>query len=369
MESTMAFNPGAILGSGLSFIGGLMQQGQAASQFGAQMALSREQMNRDNTRFWDQWNQSQWATDRSEQFTRERQDWSANMNANLMREQYWLQRQAQEAFAQHGIRWKVEDAKRAGLHPLFALGGGSSFSPVNMSPVAESGSAPMASVGAGMGQSALPSGQSINPFSDVGQDLSRAIMATQTKREREEDVVSDLSRRHIESQIALNNARASEISRSAMNGQIGPAMPNSAGVQRAGANHTPQDSVEVKPAENTSTSSLNVASQAGQNPSGRVIDYPYSVAVLPAKELNIDEATSPGGGTHHVNYSLLPMLGSKPTADVIARAKQRWPNAVGLDYVPFMGWVPRYQDDMLARASRWLVPGRGHKGNLGHPLK
>lgn len=30
--------------------------------------------------------------------------------------------EAQKEFAQNGIRWKVEDAKRAGIHPLYALG-------------------------------------------------------------------------------------------------------------------------------------------------------------------------------------------------------------------------------------------------------
>lgn len=30
---------------------------------------------------------------------------------------------AQREFAQNGLRWKVEDAKQAGLHPLFAIGG------------------------------------------------------------------------------------------------------------------------------------------------------------------------------------------------------------------------------------------------------
>jgi len=36
----------------------------------------------------------------------------------------------QREFAQNGIRWKVEDAKAAGLHPLFALGGsGATFTP------------------------------------------------------------------------------------------------------------------------------------------------------------------------------------------------------------------------------------------------
>lgn len=38
--------------------------------------------------------------------------------------------QFQKEFAKHGITWKKEDAERAGLHPLFALGGsGATFSP------------------------------------------------------------------------------------------------------------------------------------------------------------------------------------------------------------------------------------------------
>lgn len=35
----------------------------------------------------------------------------------------------QKEFAKNSIKWRVEDAKRAGLHPLFALGGGASFQP------------------------------------------------------------------------------------------------------------------------------------------------------------------------------------------------------------------------------------------------
>lgn len=36
----------------------------------------------------------------------------------------------QKEFAQHGVTWRVEDATRAGLHPLFALqGSGAAFSP------------------------------------------------------------------------------------------------------------------------------------------------------------------------------------------------------------------------------------------------
>lgn len=36
----------------------------------------------------------------------------------------------QREFAQHGIRWRVEDAKAAGVHPMYALGaGGAAFAP------------------------------------------------------------------------------------------------------------------------------------------------------------------------------------------------------------------------------------------------
>lgn len=46
-------------------------------------------------------------------------EWQQAMNERLQRE-----------FAQHGVRWRVEDAKAAGLHPLYALGANTpTFSP------------------------------------------------------------------------------------------------------------------------------------------------------------------------------------------------------------------------------------------------
>lgn len=64
--------------------------------------------------------------------------------------------QLQKDFAQQGIRWKVEDAKAAGLHPLAALGAQTtSFSPVSV------------------GGSDIGSG-----LAAAGQDVSRAINST-----------------------------------------------------------------------------------------------------------------------------------------------------------------------------------------------
>lgn len=73
----------------------------------------------------------------------------------------------QKEFAQMGIRWKVEDAKAAGLHPLYAIGGmPSSYSPATtVFPDRPS---------SGIGES----------MHEAGQSISRAMLATQTNDEK-----------------------------------------------------------------------------------------------------------------------------------------------------------------------------------------
>lgn len=68
------------------------------------------------------------------------------------------QAQLQKQFAKNGIQWKVEDAKKAGIHPLYALG-------------AQTHSYTPQAVG-DMG------------LSQAGQDISRAIDATRSKSDR-----------------------------------------------------------------------------------------------------------------------------------------------------------------------------------------
>lgn len=63
----------------------------------------------------------------------------------------------QKEFAQNSIRWRVEDAKRAGVHPMAALG----ISPASFSPVSSSLSYPA----------------STSYLSDMGQNIDRAIQA------------------------------------------------------------------------------------------------------------------------------------------------------------------------------------------------
>jgi len=71
----------------------------------------------------------------------------------------------QQDLAKQGIRWRVEDARAAGLHPLFALGA----QPMGGQPVQIPGGGPD------------PMGAAL---ADAGQSIGRAVAAQQTKEEK-----------------------------------------------------------------------------------------------------------------------------------------------------------------------------------------
>lgn len=136
----------------------------------------------------------------------------------------------QREFAQNGIRWRVEDAKKAGLHPLAALGA----TGANYTPVTATYSDPG------------------NPFADsarqMGQNLSRSIMATRTQEERKMTALQlenqQLQNDYLRSQIAMNNSA-----------QVGPGLPGT----------------RVVPSEQTATAPGRPSQQAG-----KVADVSYA---------------------------------------------------------------------------------------------
>lgn len=137
-----------------------------------------------------------------------------NKQNQAFAQQQWQQNyNAQKEFAQNGLRWKVEDAKKAGLHPLAALGfNGASYSPVNTQSYFENEQA-------GLG----------NALSNMGQDISRAVGAKQTARERavadlQNQQLFDLDVRQKEADIALTQAKTSAVV--SANQQQVPAMPS-----------------------------------------------------------------------------------------------------------------------------------------------
>lgn len=105
-----------------------------------------------------------------------------------------LNRKMQKEFAQHGIRWRVEDAKAAGLHPLYALGAQTpSFSPVYSS-------------------------DSIGPaLADAGQSIGRAVAAQSTPHEK---VMAQLQLRAAEQQLEEGDARIGLLKSEAMRNRL-----------------------------------------------------------------------------------------------------------------------------------------------------
>lgn len=94
----------------------------------------------------------------------------------------------QREFAQNGIRWRVEDARAAGIHPLYAMGAQThSFAPV--------------SVGNSMGPA----------LASMGQDVGRAINATQTAPERMNATAEAASKLQLENMSLQNMLLASRV--------------------------------------------------------------------------------------------------------------------------------------------------------------
>lgn len=135
----------------------------------------------------------------------------ANMNADMQRE-----------FAQNGIRWKVEDARAAGIHPMYALGAQThSFQP---SAVGDT------SFGAQMGQ-----------------DITRAMHATRTAPDRAQAVLNGLTidRAKLENDLLRTQIQNSK---AALLRQVGPPMPTRSGVNEIGLQENPAEVTVPDPA-------------------------------------------------------------------------------------------------------------------------
>ena len=118
----------------------------------------------------------------------------------------------QKEFAQQGIRWRVEDARAAGIHPLAALG------------------AQTQSFSNHVGGSIAPfSGDSIGSgIASAGQDLSRAFDAMRTKGEKTDAYTKSVQELSLQKMGLENQLLASQIAKINQAGQP-PGMPGGAG--------------------------------------------------------------------------------------------------------------------------------------------
>lgn len=152
------------------------------------------------------------------------------------------QMQFQKDLIHNQVSWRVADAKRAGIHPLYAIGGGSTFSPV------------------------MTGGDSSAPYlSEMGQDIGRAVGALQDRRERimtqkiaMEDAQLARGRADVEFKLGVERASlenqllASQLARLNAPGTP-PPFPD---VVNSGA-------TSVVPAQSTASSPANLAREAG----------------------------------------------------------------------------------------------------------
>lgn len=148
----------------------------------------------------------------------------------------------QKEFAQNGIKWKVEDAARMGIHPLAAIGAPTqSFSPIT--------------TGDSQGEA----------FRDMGQNLNRALQSTKTAEER---ALSNLqlatAQADLDGKVLDNQIRASELRKVNM---TGPAFPGASSKLIDGQG----DSVVVKPSEIIASDKLDLSKEAGV-----ITDYSFA---------------------------------------------------------------------------------------------
>ncbi|WP_304022971.1 hypothetical protein [Desulfovibrio piger] len=202
--------------------------------------------------------------------------------------------EAQKEFAQNSIRWRVADAKAAGLHPLAALG------------AQASGYTPSAAIGDSPDFSFLQ---------DVGQNIGRAIDAKRTNRERLEQerkqnllFNEELKGRQLQNQetqtridsmkwdMAMQAARNAE--QSVRTQQQVPAMPSLApdGRTMPGQGDATSSSLfKVKPPELAISHPQTPAAEAGTHPEIRYFrtsDGGYSMARSEAYADSTDDDTA-----------------------------------------------------------------------------
>lgn len=185
-------------------------------------------------------------------------------------------RESQEEFAKKGIRWRVADAKAAGLHPLAALGAsGASFTPSNV----------------------------VSDFGGIGQDIHRAVEATRTSEERAQARTAQEAALALQTRVGTAQANMYDAQAALANAQahkltfVGPPMPSEAELSSGGNNlggvrtdtpdRSPPGLWQVKPAEVQSGARGEPGLLAGPpNPSERIIDFRGQKIRIPNVDLD-----------------------------------------------------------------------------------
>ncbi len=234
-----------------------------------------------------------------------------------------LDRDLQKEFAQKGIRWRVEDAQAAGIHPLYSLG--ASIPGYNPSAIRLDSSS---SWGKGLHQ--------------AGQDISRSIDSTRTRSERLSSRSHALSLERGELENQLLRVQIAKLNAS----QTGPPLPSAVpGATSAlpGSGDIPSVSpYEVKRVQIPAVQRSKRHQSAGAFPETRWARTRTGFSPVPDREAYEDaDIGNPSAWPWYWRNQILPSLGvsGDPPPD-------NWlpMGASGWEWFPSRGeWQPRYK--------------------------
>lgn len=192
------------------------------------------------------------------------------------------QMDAQREFAQMGIQWRVADAKAAGIHPLYALGAQTpSYAPIAV-------------------------GDSYGPaLASAGQDISRAMRASQTEAQRAaeaEEAMSYAREQHRRAEARADAQLASqlqndEMQRALMASQIARLNQQSNPPFPSATSHPVEDNrgrvdsgaIKLEPSKQPSRDPYDPSKEAARVPMWQPVETaPGVFRNFPSRELNMD---------------------------------------------------------------------------------
>lgn len=158
-----------------------------------------------------------WEREKEEDFLHEQRMGNEALTREMAERNY----QQQKEFAQHGVRWRVEDAMAAGVHPVWSLsGGGAAFSPSAM--IGSSGSPGNFGIGDALGRM----GQSVKravagPLSAHEREMQRLLELKAIEEVKQSVYSTELLRRQVDGTGIPGQGGTNRFSA----GQVGPALP------------------------------------------------------------------------------------------------------------------------------------------------
>ena len=187
-----------------------------------------------------------------------------NQAAKAQREANEKNAALQKEFAQQGIRWRVEDAKAAGIHPLYALGANTISAAPSYVGDPNAGATPRA-------------------LGDMGQNIGRAIHATRTNEERQLANIQLMSAKTDLEGRALDN----QIKAATLKNLTQPATP-SAGTPGGLDNFIPgqgNSPIKINPAERTASQKGRLSQEAGWTPDVAYARTDTGLTPVPSKDV------------------------------------------------------------------------------------